>query len=238
MAMIAVAGTTITTDTAISMAESAHLPLTIWLSPAFPVGAFAYSHALEWAVECGDVRDATTLSAWIDDLIRLGSGRNDAVLVAASHRAARDPAALQEINELALALAPSRERRLETAQQGTAFVTAMRTSWPCAALDALTNETAYPVALGAAAGAHDLPLAATLEHFLLAFTANLVSAAVRLGPIGQTDGQRVTAAALPAIHETARFALHSTLDDLGSATIRADLFSMQHETQYSRLFRS
>ena len=186
MAMIAVAGTTITTDTAISMAESAHLPLTIWLSPAFPVGAFAYSHALEWA----------------------------------------------------LALAPSRERRLETAQQGTAFVTAMRTSWPCAALDALTNETAYPVALGAAAGAHDLPLAATLEHFLLAFTANLVSAAVRLGPIGQTDGQRVTAAALPAIHETARFALHSTLDDLGSATIRADLFSMQHETQYSRLFRS
>jgi urease accessory protein len=220
------------------MAESSHLPLTIWLSPAFPVGAFAYSHALEWAVECGDVTDAASLSVWIDDLLRLGSARNDAVLVAASHRAASEPRALAEINELALALAPSRERRLETAQQGTAFVTAMRTSWPCAALDAFDGETAYPVALGAAAGAHDLPLAATLEHFLLAFTANLVSAAVRLGPIGQTDGQRVTAGALPAIQETARFALHSTLDDLGSATIRADLFSMQHETQYSRLFRS
>lgn len=238
MVMNAAAGMITTMDTATNMAESAHLPLTIWLSPAFPVGAFAYSHALEWAVECGDVTDAASLSAWIDDLLRLGSARNDAVLVAASHHAASDASALQEINDLALALAPSRERRLETAQQGTAFVTAMRTSWPCAALDVFDGDAAYPVALGAAAGAHDLPLAATLEHYLLAFTANLVSAAVRLGPIGQTDGQRVTAAALPAIHETARFALRSTLDDLGSATIRADLFSMQHETQYSRLFRS
>jgi urease accessory protein len=226
------------TGTAISMAESAHLPLAIWLSPAFPVGAFAYSHALEWAVDCGDVTDAGTLSAWVDDLVRHGSARNDAILVAASHRAAGDAKALAEINELALALAPSRERRLETAQQGTAFVTAMRTSWPCAALEALEGEAAYPVALGAAAGAHAMPLAATLEHFLLAFAANLVSAAVRLGPIGQTDGQRVTAGALPAIQDTARFALNSTLDDLGSATLRADLFSMQHETQYSRLFRS
>jgi urease accessory protein len=236
--MVMIAAVITTTITATNMADGAHLPLTIWLSPAFPVGAFAYSHALEWAVECGDVHDATTLSAWINDLLLLGSGRNDAVLVAASHRAAGDAQALAEINELALALAPSRERRLETAQQGTAFVTAMRTSWPCAALEALDGETAYPVAVGAAAGAHDLPLAATLEHFLLAFSANLVSAAVRLGPIGQTDGQRVTAGALPAIQETARFAASSTLDDLGSATIRADLFSMQHETQYSRLFRS
>ncbi len=223
---------------ATSMAESAHLPLAIWLSPAFPVGAFAYSHALEWAVECGAVQDAATLSTWIDDLLRCGSGRNDAILLAASHRAANDAAALIEINELALALAPSRERHLETSAQGAAFVIAMRAAWPCAALDALDGETAYPVALGAAAAGHHVPLAATLEHFLLAFTANLVSAAVRLGPIGQTDGQRVTAGALPAIHATARFALTSTLDDLGSATLASDLASMQHETQYSRLFRS
>ncbi len=223
---------------AISMAESAHLPLAIWLSPAFPVGAFAYSHALEWAVESGAVRDAATLGTWIEDLLRCGSGRNDAILLAASHRAANDAAALMEINELALALAPSRERHLETSAQGAAFVIAMRAAWPCAALDALDGETAYPVALGAAAAGHHVPLAATLEHFLLAFTANLVSAAVRLGPIGQTDGQRVTAGALPAIHATACFALTSTLDDLGSATLASDLASMQHETQYSRLFRS
>ncbi len=227
-----------TTNMTTNMADGAHLPLAIWLSPSFPVGAFAYSHGLEWAVECGDVHDAASLSAWINDLLLLGSGRNDSVLMAASHRAAHDAKTLTDINELALALAPSRERHLETAQQGTAFVAAMRTSWPCAALDALDGATAYPVALGAAAGAHGLSLAASLEHFLLAFTANLVSAAVRLGPIGQTDGQRVTAASLPAIGETARFALSSTLDDLGSATLRADLFSMQHETQYSRLFRS
>ena len=177
---------------ATSMAEGAHLPLAIWLSPAFPVGAFAYSHALEWAVESGAVEDAATLSTWIDDLLRCGSGRNDAILLAASHRAANDAAALIEINELALALAPSRERHLETSAQGAAFVIAMRAAWPCAALDALDGETAYPVALGAAAAGHHVPLAATLEHFLLAFTANLVSAAVRLGPIGQTDGQRLS----------------------------------------------
>lgn len=237
MATIAAAAT-ITMDTPTSMADGAHLPLAIWLSPAFPVGAFAYSHALEWAVECGDVSDAASLSLWIDDLLRLGSGRNDAILLAASHRVAHDAAALQAINELALALAPSRERHLETSAQGAAFVTAIRAAWPCATMATLDGATAYPVALGAAAAGHGVPLAATLEHFLLAFTANLVSAVVRLGPIGQTDGQRVTAAALPAIRDTARFALHSTLEDLGSATLRADLASMQHETQYSRLFRS
>lgn len=221
------------------MAEPhAILPLSIWLSPAFPVGAFAYSHGLEWAVECGMVRDAASLREWSCDLLAHGSARNDAILLAEAWRGARDPARLANVHELALALAPSRERRLETSAQGAAFVTAIRAAWPCGTLDALDGDVAYPVALGAAAAGHDLPLLPTLEQFLLAFVANLVSAAVRLGPIGQTDGQRVTAALLPLIRETALFAHDSTLDELGSATLASDLASMQHETQYSRLFRS
>ena len=220
------------------MADVAILPLSIWLSPSFPVGAFAYSHGLEWAVESGAVHDAPTLRDWIADLVTQGSARNDSLLVAEAWRAARDAARLTDVHELALALAPSRERRLESAAQGAAFVTAIRAAWPCDTLDVFDGDVAYPIALGAAAAGHDLPLLPTLETFLLAFVANLVSAGVRLGVIGQTDGQRITAALLTAVRATAQDAQSSTLDDLGSATLRSDLASMQHETQYSRLFRS
>ena len=223
---------------ATSMAEWGLLPLSIWLSPSLPVGAFAYSHGLEWAVECGALRDAAGLRDWIGDLVTHGSARNDAILVAEAWRAARDSTRLTDVHELALALAPARERLLESAAQGAAFVTAIRAAWPCDTLALFEGDVAYPVALGAAAAGHDLPLLPTLEHYLLAFVANLVSAGVRLGVIGQTDGQRITAALLPAVRATAHIAHTSTLDDLGSATMASDLASMQHETQYSRLFRS
>ena len=219
------------------------LPLFVWLSPAFPVGAFAYSHGVEWAVEARDIHDADTLRGWIADLLNHGSARNDAVLTAAAWRAAsaQDMTALAAINALALALSPSRERHLETTGQGNAFVLAMRDSWPCpllAQLAAQQPDLAYPVALGIAAAEHSLALASTLEACLLAFVSNLASATVRLGPIGQTDCQRVLAALLPDIRACAAFATASTLDDLGGAALRSDIASMKHETQYSRLFRS
>ena len=224
--------------------DAGALPLLVWLSPAFPVGAFAYSHGLEWAVEAGDVRDAATLRNWISDLLAHGAARNDAVLLACAHRAAGagDGAALAETAELALALQPSRERRLEAGGQGTAFLSMARAAWPCAALDHLAalaeGDVAYPVAVGVAAAGNGVPLAATLDAFELAFVANQVSAAVRLGPIGQTDGQRVIAALVPAVRATAASARAATLDDLGGAAFRSDLASMRHETQYTRLFRS
>lgn len=219
------------------------LPLFVWLSPGFPVGAFAYSHGLEWAVECGDVKDAATLREWLTDLFVFGSAHNDCILLAESFRAAQagDAARLDEVNALAVALAPSQERHLETVAQGNAFAAAMRDVWPSAMLDGLnarTDEIAYPVALGAAIAGHDLPLASSLETYALAFASNLVSAALRLGAIGQTDGQRVLAGLIPHIRECAQFAAQSTLDDLGGAALRSDIASMKHETQYSRLFRS
>ncbi|MHB2166414.1 urease accessory protein UreF [Alsobacter sp. R-9] len=226
------------------MAETALLPLMVWLSPAFPVGAFAYSHGLEWAVETGQVKDAATAEAWIAGLLDHGSGRNDAVLLACAWRAvtAGDDAALREIAELAVALQPTRERHLEATAQGNAFLAIARASWPAPAIDRLARQwdgdVAYPVALGVAAAGHGLPLAPTLQAALLAFVANLVSAAVRLGPIGQTDGQRVTAALLPRVEAAAAFAVSATLDDLGGAAWRTDIASARHETQYTRLFRS
>jgi len=219
------------------------LPLLIWLSPAFPVGAFAYSHGLEAAVEAGDITNAATLQAWLDDLVRYGSLRTDALLAACAWRAAvaGDMAGVIEINDLTLALAPSKERHLETTGQGNAFVTAMQASWPSDLMGELAQGAepiAYPVAVAVAAAAHGVPLPALLDAYLVAFAGNLVSAAVRLGPVGQTDGQKIIARLVPALREAAQMAASSTLDDLGSAALRSDIAAMRHETQYSRLFRS
>ena len=236
-----------TTDTAIPMTDGdvagSSLPLLIWLSPAFPVGAFAYSHGLESAVDHGDIANAATLQNWLDDLVRFGSLRTDAVLAACAWQAARanDDGAVDEVNDLALALAPSQERHLETAAQGGAFIKAVQASWPCEGVERLAQRAetiAYPVAVAVAAAGHGIALPALLEAYLVAFAGNLVSAAVRLGPVGQTDGQRIIASLAPALCSLAQMAANATLDDLGAFAMRSDVAAMRHETQYSRLFRS
>jgi urease accessory protein len=222
----------------------APLPLMIWLSPAFPVGAFAYSHGLEWAVEAGDIVDGASLRGWLADLLEFGAPRSDAILFSAAFRAAGkgDWPELMEINELAVALAVSAERRLEATAQGRAFVGAARPGWDCEPLrrlgEAPDGAVAYPVAVAAAASGHGLPLQASLEAFILAQGANLVSAALRLGSIGQTEGQTILAALLPRVRALAREAEGSMLADLGGSAFRSDIAAMRHETQYSRLFRS
>jgi urease accessory protein len=218
------------------------LPLAVWFSPMFPVGAFAYSHGLEWAHESGDITDAEDLRDWLSTLIQRGALHNDAILLVDVYRAAlrRDAKRLCEMNELALAMATSRERRLETATQGNAFLLAIKKSWPCASLDLLdsSEDVAYPVAVALATAGHNLPLDATLNMFSLGFVANLVSAAIRLGIIGQSDGQSVIATLIPIIGETAHDCAGKDLDDLGGSAFRSDLASLRHETQYTRLFRS
>lgn len=224
--------------------HTALLPLFAWLSPSFPVGAYAYSHSLEWAVEAGDVRDEASLAAQLSDLVRVGFGRSDGILLAQAWRAAvaGDAAALAEVNALAVCLAPSAELRLETCQQGRSFLDAVGAAWPAPALErlapALPGEVAYPVAVGLAAGSHGIPLAPTLEAFLLAVVQTLVSAGIRLAPVGQTAGTRIVAGLAPGVCALAAEIPGLTLDDLGTATFRADLGSFRHETQYTRLFRS
>jgi urease accessory protein len=236
-----------TTTIMVTVAEAdsgAALPLLIWLSPTFPVGAFAYSHGLEWAVEAGDLVDAPSLKDWLIDLLAFGAPRSDAILFAAAFRAveAADWPELMEINALAVALTASAERRLETTAQGGAFVAAARAAWDCEPLRrfeaAPEGGVAYPIAVAAAASAHALPLDMSLKAFILAQVANLVSAALRLGPIGQTDGQKILAALLPRIEDLAHEARTAGLAGLGGCAFRSDIAAMRHETQYSRLFRS
>jgi urease accessory protein len=210
------------------------LRLLAWLSPAFPTGAYAYSHGLEWAVECGDIADGDTLHAWLADVLAHGSGRNDAILLRHAHRANSDAATLGAIAELAAAVAPSRERRAETLDQGAAFIAAAAAWCP----PDLPRRVAYPVAVGALAGAHGIAEDATAAAYLQTFATNLISAAVRLVPLGQSAGLRVLAVLEPVILQVAEASRAATLDDLGGCAFRSDIAAMRHETQYTRLFRS
>jgi urease accessory protein len=212
-------------------AQAELLRLLAWLSPAFPTGAYAYSHGLEQAVEDGDIADGETLRNWLTDVLHHGSGRNDVILLRHAHRVGTDLIAL---NDLAIALAASRERRIETLDQGTAFIAAAA-PWRT---PRLPDRVTYPVAVGAVAGHHGIDEDTTAPAYLQAFAANLISAAVRLVPLGQTAGLRVLAALEPAILEVATATRTATLDDLGGCAFRSDIAAMRHETQYTRLFRS
>jgi urease accessory protein len=224
--------------------DAALYRLMTWLSPAFPVGAFSYSSGIEWAVESGDIVDAASLRDWLSAMLAHGAGFCDGVFVAQAHRAALsgDEAALRDIAELAAAFVPSRERQLETSTQGRAFIDIARSAWNCDGLDpmiaACGGAIVYPVAVGIVSAAHAIPLQPTIHAFLHAVVSNWISAGARLVPLGQTDSQRVLAALEPVVVQTGARALAASLDDLGSATFRADLASMRHETQYTRLFRS
>ena len=219
--------------------------LAAWLSPSFPIGAFSYSHGLERAVEAGDVTDEGSLARWLGELLRFGSGRGEAVLFACGFDAAGERARLLEVAELGEALRPSAELALEAACQGQAFLGAVANAWPHPGLDAIArwHEEAglapvLPVVAGAACRVHRLPRAGSLALYLHAFFANLVSAGVRLVPLGQSAGQRVVVALEAGILAAAADAARATLSDLGSACPAAEILSMQHETQYTRLFRS
>ena len=211
--------------------EAKHLLLLLnWMSPAFPTGAFAYSHGLEWTIEAGDVRSADDLTTWITDLVTRGSGWNDAVLFARCWH--DDPAAL---NDLALALCSSRERYIESTQLGRSFAIAAGVFAPQGNED---GDIAYPISAGRALASLQVNKEDALLAFLQGFCAALTSVAVRLVPLGQTQGLVVLRDLMPAISATAERASVATLDDLGSITLGADIAAMKHESLHSRVFRT
>jgi urease accessory protein len=215
--------------------------LMIWLSPAFPIGAFAYSQGLETAAERGWVTDAATLGGWLTALTRHGALRNDLILLSLIHRAP-DAAAIAALAELAAALQPSRERAGEAAMQGAAFIDTYRAAWTATEIRPTVipanAPVTLPVAVALASRAYGFPLLSTLIAYGTSSQANLVSAAIRLGVVGQFDGQRVLAGLLTVLREACSSAITASEEDLGGAAFAADLASMLHETQITRLFRS
>lgn len=208
------------------------LILTQWLSPAYPTGAFAWSHGLEAAIAAGWVQDARTLEAWLGDLLCDGSGRSDAIFVAMAFRT-RSTGALKALNDTAGAFAASAERLRESARQGAAFGKVTREVW---ALD--LPDLLLPVALGRAAHLTSLPQIAVSALYLQGFTSNLVSAAQRLMPLGQTEAQAVLARLTPRCAALAAETDNAGEDDLYSNCILSDIAAMRHETQQPRLFQS
>lgn len=226
----------------------ARIALQAWLSPSYPVGAYAYSHGLESAVDIGTITDKHTLRDWLEDILRYGTGRNDVILIGETvRRHAIDEnsermRALADLAELAAALNGTAELRQESLQQGAAFLHVTQRAWPHAAFDEadvlLGGNTAYPVCFGLAVAAHSCPVAPAAEGYLFAFASNLLSAAVRLNVIGQTIAQEIAATLIGIIHDSVANALDSGIEGLGSCTFLNDIASFRHEQQNARLFRS
>ena len=227
-----------------SPAPGALYRLLAWLSPGFPVGAYSYSHGLEAAAD-GRIADRAALESWAEAILVFGGGRVDADILRSAHRAAAadDLAALLDANRRGVAFRATAEMALEATATGEAFLSQLRAAWPTPLLDrwaeALGSEpVAYSAAFGAAAAAAGIALEDALLGYLQAMAANLVSAGLRLGIIGQTDGQRILAALEPSIAAAAAGACQRREDEFGGAAFAVELASAAHETLYSRLFRS
>ncbi len=231
-----------------AMTTSHHDPglyrLLTWLSPSYPVGAFSYSQGLETAIARELVHDTASLQAWIECSLSGGTLWSDAVMFACAHEAAPvvGIGSLTQVVEFAAAFQPSAELRLETMAQGDAFLKVTAEAWPCEALEKLmrirSSEIAYPVAVGCAAAGHNIGLSAALDAWVHAAVSNLVSAAIRLVPLGQTRGQEVLASVEPAIADAVDLAQQALLSDVATNNLVAEICSMQHEIQTTRLFRS
>jgi urease accessory protein len=218
-----------------------------WLSPAFPTGSYSYSHSIEWAVEAGHIHDRKSLVDWLEADLCYGSGRNEAIFFMEAWRCATDDdrAKLLEIAELAAAFRGTSEFALESSQQAMACLATLRQVWPDRVIDNLSEvlselriAPALAVVLGVRSAREGLPVGLALPAFLQSYTANLVSAGVRLIPLGQTDGQLAIAELEQAVLAATLKAERATIQDLGSAAFMVDLASAAHETQYTRLFRS
>jgi len=241
------AANNITSDRQHLVSQVALLRQQSWLSPAFPTGAYSYSHGIEWAVEAGYIHDRKSLVDWLEADLCYGSGRNEAIFFIEAWRSATDDDCerLLKIAELAAAFRSTSEFALETSQQATACLATLRRVWPDPNIESLSEllsdlriAPVLSVVLGVRAAGEKISATLAVPAFLQSYLANLVTAGVRLIPLGQTDGQLGIAELEPAVLAVAAQAEQATIHDLGSAAFMVDLASASHETQYTRLFRS
>jgi urease accessory protein len=239
--------TTIMSDQRDGLSPLALLRQQSWLSPAFPTGSYSYSHSIEWAVEAGHIHDRESLVDWLDADLRYGSGRNEAIFFNEAWRCAssNDSDKLLELAELAAAFRGTAEFALESSQQAAACLAMVRRVWPDPITEKLSELLAerhilpaMAVILGVHSARQSIPSTLAVPAFLQSYVANLVTAGVRLIPLGQTDGQLAIAGLEDAVLTASEQAAQATISELGSAAFMVDLASASHETQYTRLFRS
>ena len=224
------------------------LALQAWLSPAYPVGAYAYSHGLEAAVEAASVHDSGSLLQWVQDNLQYGSGWNDAIFMHETARiitqdSAQDTiSALTDLAQLAAASCVTAELQQEMVQQGASFLKVTKVAWPhrqfAAFAAAVKDNPAYSVCFAAVASWHGVDIRSVVTGYLFSMATNWISAAIRLNVIGQTDGQRIAGAIAPLAEKLAEQTMTATRDDLGGCSFLNEIASFHHEAQQARLFRS
>lgn len=209
---------------------AALMTLVQWLSPAFPTGAFAYSHGMEQVIADGGIRSGAELEVWLSDVLRFGAGKQDAVLLSAALESGADH---DELAAFCVALQPSAERLREVAEQGAAFARTV-----AAMTGTMVVERPLPVAVGAAAAGLGLPTQQVIALYLHAFASNLVSVAVRFVPLGQNDGQAALSRLHPLLAQLAEEAAGLGVDSIASAALGADMAAMRHEGMDVRIFKT
>lgn len=214
--------------TCIPMADD-RLRLWQWLSPAFPIGGFAYSQGMEYPMARGTIRTAADVEAWVANVLEFGGPKLDATFCAQARNGA-DP---DMLSDLLIAYASSREREVELMEQGRAF---------CSLIGVIAEENVtirpYPVAVGLATRALKVETEEVLALFLHASAAQMISAATRFLPLGQSEGQAILSRLAPRITRLAAVAARCPIDGVFTFTPGADMAAMRHETLEVRIFRT
>lgn len=204
-----------------------HQVLFSWFSPNFPIGSFNFSHGLEAAVEMKFIHDSFTLENWISNLITDGSGKTDIILLSNAYRG-------KNINELALALCPSKERWIESIKLGKSFSKNIRDNWSYN----IEDDLAFPVALGKAGSFFSIPLDQLLIIFLQSFASNLITFGMKHIPLGQSAGQKILINLIPVIQAQSMKYKNYDIKDIGSCAFISDLASMYHENLKNRIYQT
>ena len=198
-----------------------------WFSPSFPIGSYSFSHGLESMIENKLIKDKQEINDYIKSILYHGTCKNEIILIKFAYKGL-------ELNDFALSLCSSKERKIETLAMGNNFRKILKDSWQYE----LPENTAYPVAIGIAANFFKLPLKLTVISFLQSFISNLINICVKHIPIGQKIGQDCLINSFALIREVVKKNESCTLDDIGGICFNSDIHSIKHENLKTRIYKT
>ena len=201
--------------------------LQTWFSPSFPVGSFSYSHGLEAMINDNLVKSKEDILDYLKCILKHGTGKNDIILMKYTYQG-------EELNELALSLCPSKERKIESIEIGNAFRKVLADSWDFK----IQENTAYPIAVAKAAKHFNIPLNLTLVSYLQSFASNLINVCIKHIPIGQKIGQDCIIQTYDLIRELEKESENLNLEDLGGICFNSDIYSIKHENLKTRIYKT
>ena len=201
--------------------------LQTWFSPLFPVGSFSYSHGLEAMINDNLIKSKEDILEYLKCILKYGSGKNDIILIKYAYQG-------EEINDLALSLCPTKERKIESIEMGNAFRKVLEDSWNYK----IQENTAYPVSVGKAAKYFKIPLNLTIISYLQSFASNLINVCIKHIPIGQKVGQDCTIQTYDLIREIENESKNLELEDLGGVCFNSDIYSIKHENLRTRIYKT